>query len=72
MITKGMKVVACEALAEIGIEAEIDSVPEYAIDAVITARAIVSNRDGIEATLNNRFSEILDTTVAVLKRRNTK
>lgn len=65
-ITKGMKVVAAEA---INFEGNVDDVPEYAIDAVISAKAIVSNKIGRECNLNHHFTEILDTTVAVLTKR---
>lgn len=66
IVTKGMRVIAAEA---IDFDGELDDVPSYAIDAVISAKAIISNRKGRECNLNYDFSEVLDTTINVLKQR---
>lgn len=65
-ITNGMKVIASEA---IDFQGELDDVPVYAIDAVITAKAIYANTTGREPNLNFCFVEILEITKNVLERR---
>jgi hypothetical protein len=65
-VTKGMKVIASEA---IDFQGELEEVPEYAVDAVITAKAIYANTTGREPNLNYCFVEILEITKNVLARR---
>lgn len=65
-VTNGMRVIASEA---IGYDGDLNDVPQYAIDAVITAKAIYANKYGKEPNLNYCFVEIQDITKAVLERR---